>query len=109
MRKATAPSAALAGPAPHDVDVHLASTSPTKAGVSARSGLTQILGFCRQVVRRAYPPYAALRSRYTTENGGVPGSGPVAFSLLRAGVALIGHAREDSRSSRLDRACGKRP
>jgi hypothetical protein len=58
---------------PDDVDVHLAFTSPTKAGVardraSHRSSDPQILGFCRQVVRRAYPPYAAFRSRYTTEN-----------------------------------------
>ena len=45
MRKATAPSAGLAGPAPDDVDVHLASTSPTKAGVARDRASHRSLGF----------------------------------------------------------------
>jgi hypothetical protein len=45
VRKATAPSAGLAGPAPDDVDVHLASTSPTTAGVARDRASHRSLGF----------------------------------------------------------------
>jgi len=44
-RKATAPSAVLAGPAPDDVDVYLASTSPTRAGVARDRASHRFLGF----------------------------------------------------------------
>lgn len=69
--------------------------------------LTQILGFCRRVVRRAYPPYAAFRSRYTTENRGAP---------VRVRVSPLGRSPAQQRffcrrtaSCRRPRGGGHRP